>query len=558
MNEYYEHGSYPSTGAPGRSADLRSELDSIEAGFDILPPLAGNAFKVPYLNAGETAWAAIGGNGLLKLSTAGIPTIAVGDTDYVLVATFAAHLADPTDAHDASAISSVPAGTLAATDVQTALNELDGDIVAHLADPTDAHDASAISYLGSAGLSATDVEGALDELDTEKAALASPVFTGNPTAPTPAVGDDDTSIATTAFVMDAYADGFGGGSFGFKNVIINGAMEIAQRGTSFAAAATATFGVDRWAYIKLGAMVHAVNADGDTPTVAQAGRYIGQCFRTTLSTPDNAIAAGDFCHIRQHIEGFNFRALAQRSFVLSFWVKATLTGTYCVNFRNSGSDRSYVAEYTIDTTDTWEFKTIAVSASPSAGTWDYTNGTGLAVSFTLAAGTTFQTTAGSWNVGSFLATANQVNGVATGATEFKLTGVQIEAGDEATPFEMRPFGTELALCQRYYEKSFPMATAPAAGTGNTGAFSFGQPAAASTSAACPCVQFKTRKRAAPNVVIYNPQAVNNQIRNTATSADWSGTGVSGYEASFDLSGTTPAGTAAGHFTRFHWTADAEL
>lgn len=238
---------------------------------------------------------------------------------------------------------------------------------------------------------------------------------------------------------------------GSRNRIINGNMVIAQRGTSFAAIADAAYSLDRWKYGKVGATVHTITQDTDVPTVAQAGRLFTNSLRLNLTTPDTSIAAGDYALFQQNIEGYNFIALAQRTMVLTFWVKATLAGTYCVSFANSGVDRSYVAEYTVNSTATWEKKTVVIPASPSAGTWGYTNGSGLQVRFALAAGSTFQTTAGSWQTGNFLATANQVNGVNTGATDFRITAVQLEAGSIATPFESRHYGTERMLCQRYYE-----------------------------------------------------------------------------------------------------------
>jgi hypothetical protein len=436
---------------------MRAELNSIDAGFAKMVPLTGNAYKVPYINAGATGQDALGGDGLVKLRTGAIPIIAVDGTDYVSP-TGVATLTNKTIVVASNTITTAAHGTLAATELNAALAELADDdafiataLADHLADATDAHDASAISSVPAGTLAATDVQAALNELDTEKAPLASPVFTGNPTAPTPSTTDNDTSVATTAFVGNAYQDGFGGGGFGFKNKIINGDMQIWQRGTSFAAVATSTYTADRWRYAKVGAMVHTVSQSALFPTVAEAGTYFGNSLQLQLTTPDTSIAAGDFAFIAQRIEGYNFRSLAQRSFILSFWVRATLTGTYCVSFVNSGGDRSYVAEYTINTTDTWEKKTIQVTASPSAGTWDYTNGVGLEVRFALAAGTTFQTTADSWQTGNFFATSNQVNGVNTGATNFYLTGVQVEVGTIATPFENRLYGTELALCQRYYE-----------------------------------------------------------------------------------------------------------
>jgi hypothetical protein len=240
-----------------------------------------------------------------------------------------------------------------------------------------------------------------------------------------------------------------------KNYIINGDMRIAQRGTSFAAIANSAYCLDRWSYNKVGATVHTVTQDTDVPTFAQANYLFQNSLRLNLTTPDTSIAATDFCFMAQFIEGYNWANLAQKQFTVSFWVKATTTGTYCVGVKNSGNDRSYVAEYTINASATWEYKTITVAASPSAGTWNYSSGVGLAVYFVLAAGATYQTTPGSWQTGNFFATANQVNGVNTGATDFRITGVSVAEGTSTnTKFSTyaRDFASELNTCKRYYQQ----------------------------------------------------------------------------------------------------------
>lgn len=234
-----------------------------------------------------------------------------------------------------------------------------------------------------------------------------------------------------------------------RNAIINGDMEIARRATSFAAVVSGAYTLDRWVWGKAGAAVHTVSQDIDVPTVAEAGRLFTHSLEAALTTPDDAIAASDFSMLQQYIEGYNIRGVAQRSFTISFWVKSGKTGIYCVSAANKIADRSCVQEYTINSANTWEKKTVTFPASPSAGTWDYTNNIGMRISFPLAVGATYQTASGAWAAGEFYATANQVNATATGSGNFLITGVQLEAGDIATEIESRSYQHELMLCQRY-------------------------------------------------------------------------------------------------------------
>jgi hypothetical protein len=246
----------------------------------------------------------------------------------------------------------------------------------------------------------------------------------------------------------------GGPLAGTRNRIINGDMRISQRGTSLAAIATGTYLLDRWVWIQSGAMVCTVSQSTDVPNDTFQNSY-----RVDVTTADTSIATGDVALVQQRIEGYNTRDLIGTIFTLSFWVKSPKTGIHCVSLKNQGTgspvvpDRSYVVEYTVTTANTWEYKTITINGGLiTTGTWDWTNGIGLSIDFALAAGTTFQTTAGSWQTGNFVATANQVNVMDNTANDFFLTGVQLEPGSVATPFERRSYGQELALCQRYYWK----------------------------------------------------------------------------------------------------------
>lgn len=242
----------------------------------------------------------------------------------------------------------------------------------------------------------------------------------------------------------------GGGSALGKNLIINGDFRIWQRGTNFPAIVSGGFPADRWTYVRVGDAVHTASKSTDVPTVAQAGRLFLNSLLFDCTTADTSIAAGDTTFFQQRIEGYDFQQIAQRPFTLSFWVKGTKTGIHCVAFRNVGADRNYIAEYTINVTNTWEKKTITVPASPSAGTWNYESGIGIQLIWALSAGTTWHGAANAWQTGNLFTTSNQVNATDNAANDFRITGVQLEAGEEATEFDFRHYEQELALCQRYY------------------------------------------------------------------------------------------------------------
>ena len=340
-----------------------------------------------------------------------------------------------------------------------------------------------------------------------------------------------------------------------KNYLINGDMRIAQRGTSFAAIANTAYSLDRWRYAKSGAMVHTVTQDTDVPTLAQAGYLFQNSYRANLTTPDTSIAAGDYCLIQQFVEGYNWAHLAQKPVTLSFWVKATLAGTYCVSIRSSGTDRSFVAQYTIDTTNTWERKVIQIEASPSSGTWNYTNGIGANISWAVAVGSTYHTTAGSWQSGDFFGTSSQVNGTNTGATDFRLTGIMLSEGHLTDP-EFSTFGkdfqAETKACQRYYEKSYDLTTNPGTVTA-AGGWLFSGPVSAPRRISTP---MKVRKRVAPAVVFYSTATGATGVVNRDSSGDTaininvSGETHIGYEVS-----SFPAGEVRSYV---QWTADSEL
>jgi len=238
---------------------------------------------------------------------------------------------------------------------------------------------------------------------------------------------------------------------GRRNLIINGAMQVAQRGTSFTCTNATVITLDRYTVYEGagGATTYTVTQDSDAPAGFSNSLKIVNSTAVSLSS-------GQYGALRYAVEGYDNVSTAMgtssaKEVTLSFWVKSSLTGTFGVTFRASGgSSANYVSSYTINSANTWEYKTVTYPAT-SLGTWNSTNGTGSDIIWSLGTGSSFSNTAGYWNTGSnkfALTGETKINGTA-GAT-FQITGVQLEVGSVATPFEHRSYGEELALCQRYY------------------------------------------------------------------------------------------------------------
>jgi hypothetical protein len=235
--------------------------------------------------------------------------------------------------------------------------------------------------------------------------------------------------------------------FGFRNRIINGDMRIDQRNAGAAVTTTgeSVYFVDRWTGFRN-------NAGWSVQQVADAPSGFVNSLRVTTTTAN----AGSVALIQQWFEGNNVSDLmlgtaSAATFTVSFWVKSSVTGTFTVNLANGATNRSYVATYTVNSASTWEYKTITVSGD-TTGTWATNNTAGLRVLFNIGTGGS-ATTAGSWQAGDLIRTSGSVGIEGTLNATWQITGVQLEAGSVATAFERRPFGTELLLCQRYYEIS---------------------------------------------------------------------------------------------------------
>jgi hypothetical protein len=354
---------------------------------------------------------------------------------------------------------------------------------------------------------------------------------------------------------------------GFRNRVIGGDFQTNpwQRGTTVAVAAAGSgYGADRFAGTSAGAVAFSLIKTADAPTASEAGIYTSSCLHLDVTTQDASLAATDLCSIYTTVEGYNiadlgFGQTGTRYVTLSFWVKSTITGTYGASLANSASDRSYVKIYTVDAADTWERKVLTFPVDVT-GTWLYTTGIGLRIRWAVMAGTNFQTTADTWAAGNYLATSAQANGVNSTSNNFKLALVQLEAGAHSTTFEAIDVATVAALCQRYYEKSFAIATAPAASVGtNTGELAWPATVAGATNNFSHRHAFKVLKRAAPTMTLYNPGAAGAEARNISDGADCSSTtSGSATDAGFRVATTGNAGNTVGDLLGIHWVADAEL
>jgi hypothetical protein len=238
---------------------------------------------------------------------------------------------------------------------------------------------------------------------------------------------------------------------GFRNILINGAMQVAQRGTSSTSEGYQT--VDRFRF---------ASSDMDQLAFTQTQDTTGpsgftNSYKLSVTTPETTIELEEQLYMFQAIEAQNLQQLGYgtseaKQLTLSFWVKSSVTGAYCVAFYENDGNRLITSTYSISSANTWEYKTITIDGDTS-GTINNDNGAGLELYFFLSVGpdrkTTDSTSWGTWTAAKF--GYGQVADVAaTSGATWQITGVQLEVGSEPTPFEHRSYGDELARCQRYY------------------------------------------------------------------------------------------------------------
>jgi hypothetical protein len=340
-----------------------------------------------------------------------------------------------------------------------------------------------------------------------------------------------------------------------RNRIINGDMRVAQYGTG---ATTVTssgyFACDRWQQIASQSSKYSVqqNAGSVTPAVG----YINYLGATSASA--YSVLSSDYFALAQYIEGLNISDLAwgtanAKTVTLSFQVYSSLTGTFGGALGNNGQSRSYPFSYTISSANTWTTVSVTISGD-TTGTWLTTTGRGIGVYFGLGAGSTYTAPANAWVAGVYTQPNSTVSVVGTSGATFYITGVQLEVGTVATPFERRLYGTELMLCQRYYCSSYGGVSAPGSAT------NLGMPVLIAGQGS---VQYPIQMRAAPTLASWDGAGNANKLSQKTGAATYTnnitpttavGVGIIGV-TSFE---TGVTGISSSTFYGFQYTANAEL
>jgi len=298
--------------------------------------------------------------------------------------------------------------------------------------------------------------------------------------------------------------------FGRRNLVINGAMQVAQRGTSFTAPSSASVICDRWG------LEHSNDAVVDWSQSTDAPDGFRYSMKADVTTADTDLGASQYniMYYRgtevQDVEHLLYGTSGAKRLTLSFWVKSSKTGTYTAElaFNNGSAQVEHSKAYTINATNTWEKKELTFDANTTDSFGNAANGQGLIIYFWLAAGTTWQGSprSSTWDASSNNRATGNVNLLDSTSNDWYITGVQLEVGSVATEFEHRSFGEELALCQRYYCKSFRYEIAPSdnfssyannAVSGSISAYTTNLGYIASMNT------FPVQMRAAPDLVFYS-------------------------------------------------------
>ena len=354
-----------------------------------------------------------------------------------------------------------------------------------------------------------------------------------------------------------------------RNLIINGAMQVAQRGTSKTNVGPNGTGegytvLDRFQISLSGDQVSTFSQSTDAPS------GFSNSAKIEVTTADTSLAATQFWHLRYGFEGQDLQSLAKgtsdaKSFTVSFYVKSNKTGVYTVGLFDTNNNRQNALSYTINSSNTWERKSLTFNPD-TTGAFTNDNNLSLRLNFALLGGADLKSGTffnGTWggDVDANAVDPSQVNFADTVGNEWYITGIQLEVGETATPFEHRSFGDELTRCQRYYSRSYDIGTDTGTNT-LVGAVTTRQGGTPSTNNVAFNVDFSVNMRAAPTMTLYAKDGTSGQVSDFGNS--YSGDGTDRAVSAINAIGMR--GFGGGNFTGvsendiviFHYEASSEL
>lgn len=348
-----------------------------------------------------------------------------------------------------------------------------------------------------------------------------------------------------------------------RNLIINGAMTVAQRSTSVTGkTSSGYFTCDRW-----NANIDTIGTwSFDQSSTVPSGEGFATSFKASCTAEDASPAAGDAIFIQQRFEGQNLQHLKKgtsnaESITLSFWVRSSKTGTHIVELRDDINTRHIAKSYSITTADTWQYVTLTYDGDTS-GTLTNSNIRAFDLNFWLGGGADYTsgTLATSWASRTLAnAAAGQVNLADSDSNEWYITGVQLEVGETATPFEHESFGATLSKCQRYFCKSYDYGDAPGTAT-QVGAMYERNETGTSVSNRAVQISFPVDMRGNPTATVYSLNGTSGSVSDCTSSyghsADDTGCVFNGTDGSRGISKLQ--GINSDEMIGFHFTAEAEL
>ena len=354
---------------------------------------------------------------------------------------------------------------------------------------------------------------------------------------------------------------------GRKNMVINGDMRISQRyNTNENTPTNNKYTLDQMRWDLSQSSKFKVQQVTDAPTGFSHSMKVTSLAATSPGSTDYFL-------VQNFIEGKNSARLKwgtseAQPVTLSFYVKSSITGVHACGIRNRAYNRSIVQKYIINHANTWEYKTVTFPGCTD-GTWEIGIHAGLKINFDIGSGSNFEASPGNWVAAPDFITSDSVKVVGTNGATWYITGIQLESGSLATPFEHRSFGEELALCERYFQSNFPLFVPPqnayytttsdlAAGFNGVVSFS-------SNNARSPWVMFNQKMNHQPDVTLYSASTSDDANKWSAYKGSWD----SGSSNTIDYFGNQGFGvrygsgghafvTGEAYLYRGMWAADAEM